>query len=341
MHRLATLCCVLLLALASVLAVSGSEAQASPGGGSGVGCNPATGTCRVVVSQPGIPGTSGGPGTSHDPGRGSGGNNNPGCHWGATTFPCSDPTLGWFDNDDGCYYRPVDPQPPPDDSAWEGHRAGDGLVYVQTCEGVGDVPVPGGGSMVAPRGTTTTWLADPPPGSPPPPPPPAATLAQWAKSKLQLPHLVAESNGGATASSYVGIPTWVWVSPTQWRPQSSLPAAVGDRSVVLTATPVSTSWSMGDGSSINCAGPGSPFDPNDPENPPCGRTYRISSAGQPQSGAAANDRYFTVQGSVTYRLHWVCTGDCDQDAGNLPDMTWPTTALPLRVLEVQTVVVDH
>jgi hypothetical protein len=255
-------------------------------------------------------------------------------------FPCSDPALGWLDTEDGCYYREADPQPPPGDPAWEGHDAGDGLVYVQTCEGLTDIPVPGGGWMVGPRGTTTVWLADPPPGSPPPPPPPAGTLAQWAKAKLQLTHLTAESNGGASGSTDVGIPTWVWVAPGDWQPQDAH-AAVGTRAVTLTATPVWTSWDMGDGSTVTCSGPGSPFDPNDPENPPCGHTYLVSSAGQPQTGASVNDRYFTVQGSATYRLHWVCAGDCDQDDGDLPDMSWPTTPLPLRVLEVQTVVVNH
>src|SRR5664280_1454014 len=33
------------------------------------------------------------------------------CSWQGRAYPCNDPTLGWFDNQDGCYYRPESPQP--------------------------------------------------------------------------------------------------------------------------------------------------------------------------------------------------------------------------------------
>lgn len=337
MHRIAKLCCAVSLALAVTLASPGSAAHAKPGGsGPGVGCDPVTGTCRIVVGQPG----SAGKPSDHGSSSGSGGGGGPGCHWGGTSFPCTDPALGWFDGEDGCYYRLDDPQPPPGDVAWQGHAAGDGLVYVQTCMGLTDRTITGEGNIAAPRGTMTVWLADPPPGSPPPPAPPAATLAQWAEANLNLTRLIAQSNGGASQTTYVGIPTWVWITPDDWQPRSRR-AAVATRAVTLTVTPASTRWDMGDGSTVDCAGPGTSFDPADPENPPCGHTYRLSSAEQPQTGPSPNDRYFTVQGSVIYRLHWICTGNCDQDDGSLPDMSWPTTPLPLRVLEVQTVTVNQ
>lgn len=319
-------------AAASLLLLPGAAAADPPGGGQS--CDPYTGTCTIVVTQPGDPGTSTPPGSD----AGSGGGTDPGCHWGATVFPCSDTVLGWFDNDDGCYYRPADPQPPAGDSAWDGHSPGDGTVYTRTCMGLIYVPMPGGG-RVQPAWASTVWLAQPPPGSPVLPPT-AATLAQRALARLQLPTLTAASNGGATQTSYVGVPTWLWVDPAGWRSLSAT-AAVGTRSVTLTATPVAVTWSLGEGDTVRCNGPGTPFRSSAAANPPCGYTYRVSSAGQQQTGAQSNERFFAVQGSVDFALHWVCTGDCDQTNGDLADVARPTTAVPLRILEIQALVVNH
>lgn len=351
MHRVTVLFAAVALLVATTLiglaTAQTSAARASgtttcdPKTGRCVTCDPYTGVCQVTVTQPGSPGTPGDPGSPSDPGTGPG--NDPGCHWGGTSFPCSDPNLGWFNNQDGCYYRLADPQPPPGDAVWEGHDPGDGAVYTQTCEGLTDQPLPGGGWMVQPRGTATVWLAQPPPGSPDPVLP-AATYAEQAVAKLAIPTLSAESNAKASQSTYVAVPTTLWIDPADWAPTHAQ-AGVPERTVTLTATPVSTTWSMGDGNSVRCAGPGTPFSAAHAEDPSCGYTYRVSSAGQPQTGGSPNDRYFTVQGEVDFALHWTCTSDvaggCDQAAGDLPDIARPTTPMPLRVLEVQAVVVGN
>jgi hypothetical protein len=290
--------------------------------------------CTVIVTQPGDPG--GGSSSGGDGGGSSGGNAS--CHWGATQFPCLDAQLGWFDNEDGCYYRLTDPQPPPSDPVWLGSTPGVGAVYTRTCEGLVYMPMPGGGGVRRP-GATTIWLAAPPPGSPVVVPP-AATLAQRALARLQLPTMTAASNGGASQTTYVGVPTWLWIDGAQWHPLSAA-AAVGTRSVTLVATPTAVTWAMGEGDSTSCAGPGEPFSAASANDSPCAYTYRVSSANQPQTGSSANDRHFTVRGSVDFSLHWTCAGDCDQAAGDLPDVQLATTALPLRVFEVQTVTVNH
>jgi hypothetical protein len=100
------------------------------------------------------------------------------------------------------------------------------------------------------------------------------------------------------------------------------------------------SWSMGDGHSTSCDGPGAPYSSSDPSNPPCGYTYRIDSSRRPQMGSSPNDRYFTVQGTVKWTVSWTCTGAaCDENGGQLPNLTRQTTAMPLRVFQVETVVV--
>lgn len=276
------------------------------------------GVCTVTVTQPG--GGGGGVG-KHGRGASSGGG---GCAWKGEKYPCSDVRFGYFSN--GCYYKPALPPPAPNDPVWTavGHRPSDGgAIYNVQC-----LPL----NL---RGATSAWFAAPPGG--PPPPPPAVTLAQRAVAKLAPKALTAASNGGASRTTYVNVKTWLWaVGP--WAPLQAT-AAVGTRAVTLVATPVGTRWVMGDGSvPVTCNGPGKPYDAADPNNPPCSYTYAKSSIGQPQEGPSVNDRFFHVQGSVVYSLHWTCAGSCDENAGDLPELPHNTTPMPLRVFEVQTVV---
>lgn len=259
--------------------------------------------CRVVQDpspKAGPPGVDGGSG---------------GCATNGVTIPCSIPGDGTWNAAYSCYATPMNPQPALGDPLWAGHSTG--TVYQCT-----------GG-----QGAGFFWSAQPPPG-----PPSAAVLAQRAQSMLTLTRMTATSNGGPSGTTYVGLSTWLWLPSDQWHAITSPPATVGARSVTATATPVSVSWAMGDGGSAMCAGPGAPFNSADPFDPVCGYTYRVDSLAQPQTGSTPNDRYFTVQATVRWQVSWVCTGNCDQNGGRLPDMTWATTTMPLRVFQVETVV---
>lgn len=280
-----------------------------------VHCGP-TG-CVVNVGDPG--GNTGG-----NPGSGSGSNsggsgqcNSP----GGGTVPCYLPEFGWYDTQDGCYYALRNPQPPAGDPLWRGHAPGDGAVYVATCPGTSGT---GGG---------VTWLASPPPGFGSGAPP-AAVLAQQALARMVFPHL-----GVATAPAdhtYVGLATLLWIPPAQWRVLSAT-AAIGSRSVTVTATPVSVTWDLGEGR-VACAGPGTPWDPRAPEqlDTGCSYTYRSSSIHQPGTG---NNRAYDVQATVTYSVRWVCSGRCDANAGDLAAQSVPSQVTRLAVWERQSVVV--
>lgn len=266
--------------------------------------NPRTGQirCYIVHDPPPVHG-----------GHGGGGGDGK-CHTNGMTIPCYIPGNGTWDAAHSCYVTPMDPPPPLGDPLWQGHTTG--TVYRCT-----------GG-----QGAGVFWSPKSPPG-----PPPAAVLAQRAESMLQLPTMKSGSNGGPSHTTYVGLPTWLYVAG-QWRALTSPPAAVAGRSVMATATPVSVSWSMGNGSSTSCNGPGAQFNSADPNHPPCGYTYRVDSSGQPQTGSSVNDRYFTVRGTVTWSISWACTGNCDENGGNLPALTRQTTPMPLRVFQVETVI---
>jgi hypothetical protein len=100
-------------------------------------------------------------------------------------------------------------------------------------------------------------------------------------------------------------------------------------SVTATARPVSAIWFMGDGGSVLCDGPGTPWRPgNDPAaaSPDCGYTYRRSSAG-------AADGKFSVTVTVTWRVTWAGAGG----SGTIPGLT-TTGTVQVPVQESQAVI---
>src|SRR5262249_51075274 len=141
-----------------------------------------------------------------------------------------------------------------------------GAWYVYKCDQVG---------IIDALYRAPVWIPDGPSAAPSP-----ARLAERARSQLRLPstRIMASPAG----EQLVNLPTWVWVDPASWGTRWATAQAPG---VVVTAVarPTSVSWSMGDGTSVSCPGPGTPFAPSgDPRaaSPDCGHVYRDSSAGQ-------------------------------------------------------------
>jgi hypothetical protein len=61
----------------------------------------------------------------------------------------------------------------------------------------------------------------------------------------------------------VGVATWLWVAPAAWKTLSAS-ASVGAVTATATATPTKVVWDMGDGDSVTCDGPGTPYDASAP-----------------------------------------------------------------------------
>jgi hypothetical protein len=165
--------------------------------------------------------------------------------------------------------------------------------------------------------------------------PTPASLAQQAVNRLPLPLPVARHNPSGDA--LVNLATWWWIDPQQWKALTQRTAA-GPVWARVRATPVRTVWDPGDGSdAVSCRGAGTPYDTGKSagsQSTDCSSTYRRSSAGQPQTGAEPNDRFFTVTVTVYWRVSWIGAGGAQ---GVLPQMA-RTTRFPLRVAERQTVV---
>ncbi|MFC5148949.1 ATP/GTP-binding protein [Streptomyces aureoversilis] len=153
--------------------------------------------------------------------------------------------------------------------------------------------------------------------------PTAAELAQQAFSKMKLETPKLGSAPPPGSKGLIGMPVWMWVakSDTTWGPQSTT-ASAGGLSVTVTAKVTGIDWNMGDGQSVHCATPGTPYDSSvgKKDSPDCG--YRYTKVGE-----------YQITATTTWVVTWTATNG---ETGTLPNQTRSaqTTA---RVGELQVV----
>ena len=228
--------------------------------------------------------------------------------------PCNSPSFGWLGST-GCYYK-ADPTfaPPVWDTA-DQHPAGEaGSYYEVTCSAQNFNT--GGGIVWLPSGAAVAMA---------PVLPNPAVLAQQAVRQLSLPSLSINTSPSTGSDQLVGLPTWLWLETGSWHPITAT-AAVPGESVTATATPTSVTWNLGDGNTIECQGPGTPYAATDSPgeaSPNCGHTYTDTSAGQPNNA-------YTVTATVSWAVDWAGGGQ----AGTVPALK-STTTTPLRVADVE------
>ncbi len=287
---------VVLLAVTAVL--EGTPAFPATGSGSGLGgCGDSGNT---VNCGSGVGGTTGsGSGSGASSGTGAGGSSSGG---GGTTTPVQTcphyvPYSTEFPGSDG--------GPPP---------AGEtepGAWYVDTCAS---------GSATG-EGTGVVWLATGQ-GAPTVAPPAPAVAGALAASELRLPSptlTVSPSTRG-----YVNLAEWLWIAPGVWHSFSTTARACnagGCVAATASATPVSVTWDTGDGSTVVCDGPGTPYDADLPvtgQSTACSHTYTTSSLGQPSPDGNPNDAAFPITASVAWTVTWAGP---DGSGGALPSLT--------------------
>ncbi|MFI7103288.1 ATP/GTP-binding protein [Streptomyces sp. NPDC050161] len=228
--------------------------------------------------------------------------------------PCHDSELGSFSGD--CYYKPASPPPPADDPAWKGHKPGDGAVYQKTC------PLWDNNDPFALNSQGLVWMAKPPGAGAVDP----VRLAEQAVDKMALkgPQIVSPRSGGTFT---VGVPVWMHVAPsaTTYGPNSAS-ASAGGVTVTADARVSEIDWSMGDGSTVTCQGPGSSYQASYglKKSPDCGHLYQRTS----RSGESEK---FVVRATATWKITW--TG-----AGQSGELTRTRNSqVEVRVGEVQAV----
>ena len=152
----------------------------------------------------------------------------------------------------------------------------DGTYTVDVCDDVGNFVM-------------TVNLAP----SRPRPRPAQSTVLSSAMGALNPPVPTIHTSPSYRAGLLVQTPTWLWLSPSYWRTYSTT-IIVWGYVVTIFATPTIVRWNMGNGESVTCIGPGTPWLPGFSNAlSTCKYTYRHSSDGAPR------DRY-RISATVTF-----------------------------------------
>lgn len=307
---------ILVLAVAGLAFLHAGTAQAAPV------CeltDPTTGTC-LVIAQPEPPPSAVEPISDDGPqDTGSGAS----CYFDPTKQGFEVPPgpvsctsdLGYWSNSLQCYVRVMDPQPGPDDPAWNGHSPDEGGAVYGCYQ-----PLPVDIDVYL-------WLPAPPPASGAGPSP--RQVAEMAVDQMDL-HAIEIGivpEPGSGSMGVVGMPVWMWVadpSPSTVGPITAS-ASAGGITVTATARLNKITWDMGDGTTVVCHGAGTPYDPTHgrAQSPDCGHVYTISSYGRPGNA-------FTV----TANSDWVITWDGAGQTGTIR-MNGLTQSVQVPVGEVQ------
>ena len=150
----------------------------------------------------------------------------------------------------------------------------------------------------------------------------AVAHAAYAEFSLSDPDI--SMSPSSQAPILVQVPVWLWLDSEAWSPESAT-ASVPAGSVTVTATPSTVSWDMGDGTTHECDGPGTAYDPHthdaDAASPDCGHTF--TSTGE-----------HDVVAQISWEVEWTST---DEDGGTLPALSTESST-QVRVIESSGVV---
>ena len=147
-----------------------------------------------------------------------------------------------------------------------------------------------------------------------------------AMARLKLPTLKARIGPDPSENEWgmipVGYPVWLFAEGETSLSDSD---EVEDLSVSLEAELTSTTFDMGDGTTVTCQGPGTVYtgdvEPATP-SPTCGHTYQ-----QVPQGTAKSY-------TVTATAHWTVTWTAMGESATVTDSTSSTTELPVGELQV-------
>ncbi len=127
----------------------------------------------------------------------------------------------------------------------------------------------------------------------PRPRPTQSTVLSSAMGALNPPAPTIHTSPSHRAGLLVQTPAWLWLPPSYWRTYSTT-IMVWGYVVTIFATPTVVRWNMGNGDSVTCIGPGTPWIPGFSDAlSTCNYTYRHSSDG------ASGDR-FRITATVTF-----------------------------------------
>jgi hypothetical protein len=145
---------------------------------------------------------------------------------------------------------------------------------------------------------------------------------------MEFPAPVIQMAPPVATDQLVNLATWLWIAPSAWQTRSAT-ATAGPVSATATALPAEVVWQMGDGQTVTCLGPGTPYDPSDPNaTTNCSYTWPESSAGQ------AGDA-FEVTATIYWQVTWTAAGA--PGGGSFGAVPGPAAEAAVRVAESQAV----
>ena len=151
-------------------------------------------------------------------------------------------------------------------------------------------------------------------------------LALDALASVQIAPPAIRTSPSENGRLYVQVPTWLWLDSTWWQTYEAT-ANTGRVWSTVRATPVATTWELGDGRSVSCRGPGTPWRRGLSEDASsCTHTYRSSSASRPGGT-------FSLEATVTLEVSWTSNAAA---GGTLPAITRSST-LAVEVGEIQAI----
>lgn len=167
------------------------------------------------------------------------------------------------------------------------------------------------------------------PGNPTNPGPDLAALARQAYDEVPLGFPVPATSPGIDVDQITGLPTWLWLEPGSWA-ELSARAEIPGFWVEVTAHPERVVWDMGDGETVTCDGPGTPYDPavdDNAQSTDCSHVYQYTSVDEP-------DGRYRASVTIEWSVDWEASTGAD---GVLADAS-RTTTFALTVTERQAVV---
>ncbi len=168
---------------------------------------------------------------------------------------------GWM-----AYAKLTDPQPPKSDPVWEGHE--DGAIYT-TGRWMGD-------PRINPGEIGERWSPEPPWENLPNPI--EIALEAVAAMQLRAVYIGIVPDDAEGSVGLIGLPTWMWAEDPTENTVGPITrsASAGGYTVTATGELDRVVWDMGDGTTITCEGPGTPYEDGylDSDSPDCGHRYQ-------------------------------------------------------------------
>ncbi len=196
--------------------------------------------------------------------------------------------FGKWNNERQCWVKRADDQPPKSDPVWKGHS--DGAIYWCTPP-FAAMPVETPYTFWSPVAPS---VADP------------SDLAEEAIERMQLTApTVGMTPLNPQAPMVVGVNAWLWLAdagPHAYGPITRS-ATAGSTTVTATAQVTGVTWDLGDGTTLTCAGPGTPWTRarGTGPSPTCGHTYEHPSLDEP-------DDTFDVTATTHWQVDWTGAG---------------------------------